>query len=71
MNILNRVALKTLMKNKTRTWVTIIGIVLSAAMFTAVTTCVSSLQNYMLELIKATDGVWHGAEYSVGAELIS
>ncbi len=68
MNILNRVALKTLMKNKTRTWVTIIGIVLSAAMFTAVTTCVSSLQNYMLELIKATDGVWHGAEYSVGAE---
>lgn len=38
MNILNKVTLKSLQKNKTRTVVTIIGIVLSAAMICAVTT---------------------------------
>ena len=32
MNILNKVTLKSLKKNKTRTVVTVIGIVLSAAM---------------------------------------
>ncbi len=36
MNILNKVTRKTLNKNKVRTLVTIIGIVLSAAMFTGV-----------------------------------
>ena len=38
MNILGTVTRRYLVKNKTRTLVTIIGIILSAAMITAVTT---------------------------------
>jgi len=59
MNVFNKVTLQGLKKNKTRTYVTIIGIVLSAAMITAVTTFVSTLQNYMLELNIIANGDWH------------
>ena len=38
MNILHKVALQGLKKNRTRTAVTIIGVILSAAMITAVST---------------------------------
>ncbi len=65
MNILSRVAWKQLWKNKTRTMVTVVGIVLSAAMFSAVTTCVSSLRQYMVDMVISSDGAWHGAEYDV------
>ena len=71
MNILNRVTLKTLAKNKVRTLVTIIGIVLSAAMITAVTTSISSLQNFMLEVVIQTEGSWHGAAVTEGFALFS
>ncbi len=71
MNILNRVTLKTLAKNKVRTLVTIIGIVLSAAMITAVTTSISSLQNFMLEVVIQTEGSWHGAVFDTDAAAIS
>ena len=56
MNILSKVTLKNLKKNKTRTVVTIIGIILSVSMFTAVTTLISSMQNYLVETIKTTEG---------------
>ncbi|MEG1887791.1 MAG: FtsX-like permease family protein, partial [Oscillospiraceae bacterium] len=61
MNILNKFTLKTLLKNKTRSIVTIIGIVLSLAMFTAVTTSVYSMQQFMSEAAKEKEGDWHGA----------
>lgn len=61
MNIFNKVALATLKKNKTRTTVTIIGIILSAAMICAVTTSVKSLQSYLLKQFIYSDGAWHGA----------
>ncbi len=48
MNILSRVTWKSMWKNKTRTIVTIIGIILSAAMFMAVVTLGFSLHNYLL-----------------------
>lgn len=67
MNILHKVTRQILKKNKTRTWVTVIGIVLSAAMFTAVTTCVSSMQNFLLRTVIATEGSWHGAQFGVDA----
>ncbi len=70
MNILHKVTRSTLWKNKTRTLVTIIGVILSAAMLTAVTTFLSSLQNYMLESVKATEGSWHGMAYQVPAETL-
>lgn len=65
MNVFNKVTLQSLKKNKTRTIVTIIGIILSAAMICAVTTFVSSMQNYALEYSIYNDGDWHGAFYDV------
>ena len=60
MNIFHRVTLQSLKKNRTRTIVTIIGIMLSAAMICAVTTTISSFRNYMLENRIYSDGDWHG-----------
>lgn len=60
MNVFNRVTLETLKKNRVRTLVTIIGIILSAAMFTAVTTSISSLKEYLANTAKASDGSWYG-----------
>ena len=65
MNIFNKVTIKSLKKNRTRTIVTIIGIMLSAAMICAVTTFVSSVQNYVLNYSIYTAGDWHGAVYNV------
>ena len=50
MNIFHKVTIQSLKQNKTRTTVTIIGIILSAAMICAVTTFISSIQNYILDL---------------------
>ena len=61
MNIFHRYTAKTLRKNRSRTFVTIIGIILSAAMITAVTTFVVSLQSFLLRTAIANDGNWHGA----------
>lgn len=46
MIIFRRVAVKSLLKNRTRTIVTIIGVILSVAMFTAVTTAISTLYTH-------------------------
>jgi putative ABC transport system permease protein len=59
MNIVNRITLKGLKKNKMRTIVTIIGVILSASMITAVTTLVSSVQNYMINCTIEETGDWH------------
>ena len=59
MNIFRNYTLKSLRQNRTRTVVTVIGIILSVAMITAVTTTVSSIQNFMLEATVQNDGCWH------------
>lgn len=59
MNIFNKVALQGLKKNRTRTLVTIIGVVLSAAMITAVTTFGVSLIDYMTKGAISKYGDWH------------
>lgn len=59
MNIFNKVALQGLKKNRTRTLVTIIGVVLSAAMITAVATFGTSLLNYLVNGSIAKYGDWH------------
>lgn len=64
MNIINKFTIRTLMKNKIRTLVTIVGIILSVAMISAVTTLISSLQTYLVETTVANDGDWHGVLYS-------
>lgn len=56
MNIFTRYTLLNLKKNKTRTIVTIIGIILSVAMFTAVTESIVSGQNYLLSTVAHTTG---------------
>ena len=63
MNIFQKITLANLKKNKTRTLVTIIGILLSTAMFTAVTTSISSLQRYLRDYYISKDGSWYGAVF--------
>ena len=63
MNVFNKVTLESLKKNRTRTIVTIIGIMLSAAMICASTTLVSSMQNFVLRCAIQIDGDWYGAVY--------
>lgn len=60
MNIMNHFTLRTLKQNKVRTLITIIGIILSTAMFTAVTTMVISLQHYLVEHEINRSGAWEG-----------
>ncbi len=66
MNVFNKITLEQLKKNRVRTAVTIIGVMLSAAMICAVTTIVSSFQNYMRENIIYAVGDWHGVSYGAG-----
>ena len=70
MNIMNRFTARTLKKNKTRTIVTIIGIILSLSMFTAVTTSIVSLQSFLLNLTTDSTGNWHGMAYDLPTEKI-
>ena len=56
MNIFGKVTTKTMKQNKVRTIVTIIGIILSTAMFTAVTTFASSLIDFMYKTDIYNDG---------------
>ncbi len=69
MNIFHKVTLQTLKKNRTRTVVTIIGVILSAAMITAVTTFASSFRNYAIRSEEYSEGTWHArvqnSSYSV------
>jgi len=60
MNVIHKVTLEWMKKNRTRTLVTIIGIILSASMITAVTTLISSVQNYVINVTIASEGNWHG-----------
>ena len=68
MNIFNKVTLQSLKKNRTRTIVTIIGIILSAAMICAVTTFASSIYNYALDNAIYISGDWHGSAEDVDSK---
>lgn len=59
MNILNKVTLQSMKKSRTRTIVTIVGVVLSAAMITAVATFGVSLLDYMANGAAQRYGGWH------------
>ena len=70
MNIFNKVALQGLKKNRTRTLVTIVGVILSAAMVTAVTTFGVSLLNYLINGSISKYGGWHAAFLDVDSSFI-
>ncbi|WP_049040837.1 ABC transporter permease [Clostridium sporogenes] len=59
MNIFNKVTLQGMKKSRTRTMVTIIGVILSAAMITAVATFGVSLLNYLANGSAQKYGGWH------------
>lgn len=70
MNIFNKVALQGLKKNRTRTLLTIVGVILSAAMVTAVTTFGVSLLNYLINGSISKYGGWHAAFLDVDSSFI-
>lgn len=59
MNIFNKVTLQSMKKSRTRTIVTIIGVILSAAMITAVATFGTSLLNFLVNGSIVKYGGWH------------
>jgi putative ABC transport system permease protein len=59
MNIFNKITLQSMKKSRTRTIVTVIGVVLSAAMITAVATFGTSLLNFLVKGAIANHGDWH------------
>ncbi|MCI8639564.1 MAG: FtsX-like permease family protein [Coprococcus sp.] len=59
MNIFHKTALKGLKKNRSRTFVTIVGVVLSSALITAISVFVVSLQNYLVNGAIVKYGDWH------------
>ena len=65
MNIINRFTLRTLLKNKVRTFVTILGIILATTMFVSITSIITSLQNYMLDIVVDQSGEWQGQIYNI------
>lgn len=70
MNVFNKITLESLKKNKMRTLVTIIGVMLSTALICAVTTSVSSISDYAYENISYTDGSWHGGNINADKSIL-
>ena len=59
MNIFYKISLQGLRKNRTRTLVTVVGVALSAALFTAVAAFGTSLIAFMNRCEIARGGNWH------------
>lgn len=70
MNIFNKVTLQSMKKSRTRTIVTIIGVILSAAMITAVATFAVSLLNYVVNGSIVKYGDWHVEFLDVDASFV-
>ena len=68
MNILKRLTIKNLKLNKTRTIATILGIVLSVALITAVTTMYTSAMESLIRTEKENDGNIHLAIYGLSKD---
>lgn len=68
MNVFHKFARQSLKKNRTRTIVTIIGIILSVAMLTAVTTTISSIQKFLLDVTVQNSGSWHAMVHDISGK---
>lgn len=68
MNIFKQFTNRSLKENKTRTVVTIIGIILSVAMFTATTEAFVTVQNYLVNYAEMYNGKYHVGFYNVEHE---
>lgn len=69
MNIMSKITFKTLGLNKMRTFATILGIVLSVALFTAVTSSVTSFTGYLRDTVIKKNGHYHFSSYKGAQEL--
>ena len=65
MNLLNKLTIKNLKLNKKRTIVTIVGIILSVALITAVSTMYSSALSSLIDFETYEKGNFHVAFYNV------
>lgn len=65
MNIFRQFTNRSLKENKIRTVVTIIGIILSVAMFTATTEAFVTVQNYLVNYAEMYNGKYHVGFYDV------
>ena len=65
MNIFKQFTNRSLKENKTRTFVTIIGIILSVAMFTATIEAFVTVQNYLINYAEIYNGKYHVGFYGV------
>lgn len=70
MNIFHKAALQELKKNRSRTLVTVIGVALSAALFTAVATFGTSLLQYLINSSIAKCGNWYLNFVDVDADFV-
>lgn len=70
MNVMNRVTLKSMRKNRTRTIVTIVGIILSSAMFTAVLTLCTTIYNHLHAEKIYQSGSYHVCSMHVPASAV-
>ncbi|MDR4887370.1 FtsX-like permease family protein [Fredinandcohnia sp. QZ13] len=70
MNIINKLTIRHLKENKRRTLVTIIGVIISVAMISAVATLGVSFLNLMIRDHIATNGEWHVKYNAVNEEQI-
>lgn len=68
MSIFTRFTIKSLVKNRTRTVVSIIGVALSVALITAVLTSVVSLSRLLIERTAADEGWWYAEAVDVSGE---
>ena len=59
MNIINKLTLRHLIQNKRRTLVTVIGVIISVAMLTAVATLAVSFMSLLQKQNIADEGEWH------------
>jgi len=70
MNVFNKVTLESMKKSRSRTIVTVIGVVLSAAMITAVATFGASLLNFLINGSIVKNGGWHVEFFDVPSSFV-
>lgn len=69
MNIFSEITKRTMKQNRSRTVVTMIGVLLSTAMVTAVTSFGASIQQYLAESSIRQEGNWHGVVSGISEKL--
>lgn len=71
MNVFHRVAQRSMRANRMRTIVTIIGVILSAAMFTAVMTFATTLLTHLQRVTAYLDGAYYLGVHNVDADTLA